>query len=52
MQKDINYLKVLKNGNHLTLDDLEYSKSDFDDDNWDKIEVNKKKGFFNIRRCI
>ena len=30
----------------LTLDDLEYSKSDFDDDSWDKIEVNKEKKDF------
>ena len=28
------------------MNDLEYSKSDFDDDSWDKIEVNKQKKDF------
>ena len=30
----------------LTFNDLEFSKSDFDDSNWDKIEVNKQKKDF------
>ena len=45
MQKGYKLPQTIEEWESLTLNDLEYSKSDFDDDNWDKIEVNKEKNF-------